>query len=185
VMTNRKREATAYHEAGHAAIYCYLRMGFRKATIKPDKDYLGMVAIYRLGKRTIEELEYGRLARRHRERMENEIMCLLAGGIAEHIFTGRRNKIGAGSDHGKVLDFMMSACGSSEQAYAYTKWLETLTRDTLAKVVWPAVRRVAEALLEKETLNSKEVHAFYEEGLTARQNNEPRKRSARSYRCKD
>jgi ATP-dependent Zn protease len=151
-MTNRKREATAYHEAGHAAIYCYLRIGFRKATIKPDKDYLGMVAIYRLGKRTMEELEYGRLARRHRERMENEMMCLLAGGIAEHIFMGRQNRIGAGSDHGRVFDFMMSACGSSEQAYTYTKWLETLTRDTLANVVWPAVRRVAEALFGKRKI---------------------------------
>jgi ATP-dependent Zn protease len=157
-----KREATAYHEAGHAVMHCYLRVPFKKTTIRSTGDYLGMVAGYRLGKVTIGGLRLGRLAARTRERVENMIMILIAGGIAEHVATGRRENAGSAADRSAITDFLTRAYSSERQISTYWAWLESLTKDIVSEILWKAVEQTAQGLLERETLPTHEVCSILE-----------------------
>lgn len=118
-------EATAYHEAGNAAMHCHLRVGIRRATIKGGDDYLGRTTGHKFTRRTQENIEFGH-GNRVRNIVENDVMCSLAGPLAEHKFTGRRNNIGASDDYRRVVDSLFKRCGSPEEVEAYAKWLEVL-----------------------------------------------------------
>jgi hypothetical protein len=85
---------------------------------------------------------------RARERIEREVVCLLAGFAAERKFTGRRNHVAANADTRAATDLAAYACGTVDEVSAFLAWLSIRTRD-LVEVHWLAVVAVAEALIER------------------------------------
>src|SRR5262245_17726030 len=115
--------STAYHEAGHAVAAIVKGIKVEKATIKPDKDYLGVVIQKRIQKSVRDALEYGSPTPAKRERIEIHAIILLAGGIAERKYRGRYNHIGRGEDVDKVIDIALKLSGSTNTTNAYLQWL--------------------------------------------------------------
>jgi hypothetical protein len=150
--------AAAYHEAGHAVAHVAFRVPFRKAMLVPSDDYLGGVG-YKIGRKLIDGFETGYPTPSQRDRLERQVICLLAGPLVERNFIGRRNNRGASSDRSTAADLLLYlAGGSSNEVVPYARWLEARARDTLLSgVFWPAVQSVANALLERKMLDAAEL----------------------------
>jgi ATP-dependent Zn protease len=124
-VTARKAKAlecTAYHEAGHAVMYFFQEIPFRRVMIIPSGDTLGSLHHYRLGRKPKERVEIGFHTPRDRDRLEREIMCLLAGHAAERHFAGRANHRGSHSDHKTAVDLAFPTMHPKE-VQAYLRWL--------------------------------------------------------------
>jgi ATP-dependent Zn protease len=158
--SERERQATAYHEAGHAAVALHL-----------GRKVLSVDIIHVEEKRQLGVCHNGRTPRwfqpefvadgRTRLLLEKEIMVFLAGHLAERRFTGRRNYVGASRDHSCAADLADYACGSAEQVEAFLAWLEVRTDDTLRMpLVWRVVEAIAAALMEREHLTGRQVRAI-------------------------
>lgn len=154
-----RRVATAYHEAGHAVAHVFFRVPLRKATIKGDEDYLGAVVGEKLGRKLIVGFESGFPTPAQRDRLERQVICLLAGALAERHFTGHRNNRGSSWDDGLATDLLLHLAGGSlTEVPAYARWLRIRASNAmLSPLRWPAVQRVASALLEHETLQAAEI----------------------------
>lgn len=128
----RKLEAVAFHEASHAIAHCYFKVPFRKATIRAREDYLGIVEGRRLGPKLIGRFSIGFPTPHDRERVEAVVMCLFAGKIGEHRFTGRWNHSGARSDDEQATDLLFRLAGGSEDEVAsYAKWLRVRATEAI------------------------------------------------------
>jgi ATP-dependent Zn protease len=147
-MTTRALRATAFHEAGHAVMAYLQRVPFRQVSIVPDADTLGHVLFggwpewanpdsgdYR------ERAAYDYFMRRAR--------VSLAGQIAEGHHLGKPPRSGMYSDNCQVADRALHLClGVEDTANAMLEWLYLDTRDRLTSpLVWPAVERLADALV--------------------------------------
>ena len=147
-------EATAWHEAGHAVAQFFLRTmpGVRRVTIVPTKDLLGHMAgqyspAFRKRQRAGDWGPHTEV--RHYE----EIIMLLAGGIAERRATGRASHVGARLDYEHAADFALAASGNDAMANALLRWLR-LRAEALLEMHWEDVKAVAVALMQENTLNS-------------------------------
>jgi hypothetical protein len=159
-MKNKtKLAAVAYHEAGHAVAHCCFHVPFRKATIVPSEDYLGMVEGKRLGPKLTERFSIGYPTPRDRDRVESVVMCLFAGTIAEHRFTGRWSHRGARTDDANATDLLLNlAGGNGDEIPLYAKWLRhRASVAILSPVYWPVVEAVAQELLTRKTLTAQQV----------------------------
>jgi hypothetical protein len=151
------KEATAYHEAGHAVMRLELGRRPRAATVKPDerKGTLGHIA-HRATKLDVDYFDPNDW--RLRRWADTEIMTALAGPEAERRYSGRRNNVGARSDDERTKDVAWWSEESSERTQAYLTWLSLKVQAYVSsEQVWKGVEAVATALLEKETLSGKEV----------------------------
>ena len=152
---NSKEQAqelcTAYHEAGHAVMALVFDRPVQKVSILPDQRRLGHC-----------ELRKG-VSRASQDRLEADILILLAGVVAEAIHTGAYNWSGAALDVQSVrrLAIMRSGAGHSDK----------LTRRLLAKTEhllqqarnWKAVEQIATELLEKKSISGRAARHFYEQ----------------------
>lgn len=138
-MTRQERaekrlQATAYHEAGHAVARWALGLNVRRVSIVPDAESYGCCA-YGLGRRFRPDLANGRL-------MENlvhgHIVALLAGESAEYVLRGRHNGSGAGSDLHEAADLATYVASDEEEVEALLKWLRVKARN-LVRGRWWAV----------------------------------------------
>jgi hypothetical protein len=160
-MTNRSRHqtlATAYHEAGHAAMNWQLGMPIKNVTIVPDKESAGCC----VSAKNFLRFKNGELDTSPRAQVntQKKIMALLAGPIAQRTYrkSSFRN-YHAGSDWRTAVDLAITVNGSGEIATAWLKWLELRTRGSV-KFLWPRIAAVADALMEKQTLSGAEVDAI-------------------------
>jgi ATP-dependent Zn protease len=145
-------ECTAYHEAGHAIARIVLRRRFIYVTIKPEKDRVG-------------HLRHGRLRRPSDPACVNvdEVICALAGSVAEKLVKGRYNHRQADQDYLNALDWARRAdkhgCGMPEGEPIVRGVLRAASQQ--AKVLLdrhrPELDAVARALLRNETLSYSEV----------------------------
>ncbi len=94
--SNIEREATAYHEAAHAAAGFALKRAFTKVSIVPDDTTVGHCAF--MPQPLKNTPEYRTVDSKFRNIMERRAMTYLAGGEAEQLFyrigklTGRVQK---------------------------------------------------------------------------------------------
>ena len=104
------------------------------ATIRAHGDSLGAVVDRGSIPRWLRDGEGSEITPARAMWLENQVRCLLAGGIAETIATGRRTSPGASSDHEKALECAFLRCGSLTQAEAWLQWLSISTRETLNRL---------------------------------------------------
>jgi hypothetical protein len=85
-------------------------------------------------------------------------MASYAGLIAEKLYTGKRNVVGAAYDRKQIGDFAIRACGSAKDVPRYTQSLRRKTAEWIKYPIhWHAVCAVAEQLAQRITLSHKQV----------------------------
>ena len=143
---NPSRVATAYHESGHAVVAISLGRQIKKATIKRANLQTGGV---RLGAVMFEK---GR-SKPTDDWLEDEVMILLAGMVAESSFTGRYCDQGASVDLRAVDRLLDNRVRTERQLVKLRQRLLNKTEHLLAE---PAHAMAVEAVV-KELLLKGEV----------------------------
>jgi ATP-dependent Zn proteases len=168
----RKRyTVAAYHEAGHAIVAHQLgRRLPRKVSVVPMGSTLGRVEHSPWPSSSRPDLE---ITARTRALVEAQIVTLLAGPEAERHFTGRSNRVGAGSDFSKAAGLAIYVGGDGEGATAYLKWCSFCARRSV-DFNWHAIERFAKRLIEAGVLGGQKltdalVEASLRPGMTMEQ----------------
>lgn len=151
--------ATAYHEAGHAVMALSFGCPIKKVTIVPGRSWLGQ---YRLG---VCELQKGRSANA-KNRLDDEIVILLAGMVAEAHFTSRYCEAGAAEDLRAVRRLLCHRVGSDKQHARLHRRLLARTEYLLDdEATALAVEMVATELVQKQTMSGRAVRHFYQQAM--------------------
>jgi ATP-dependent Zn protease len=163
-VTDDRRRLTAIHEAGHAAMAIHVRLGTQDATIREADGVLGSVTHYPPGDWFQPDCE---VTPRTRRRIEQQIMTLWAGTLAEELIGGQANPDGAGHDFDVISSLALYMCGDSEETDAYIEWLRLHSRNTLkTPFVRIAINAITDALLERETLTGKQIRSVVREAFS-------------------
>ncbi len=149
--------ATAHHEAGHAVMAVSLGRHIHKVTIAPGKQAFGGT---RLGHC---EIKKGR-AKGANDQLEDDVLILLAGMVAEALFTGQYCRRGADRDLKDVANLLCTRAASPRQH-------ETLQRRMLAKTEHilrdeayvAAIGTITSELLTKTTISGRAVRHHFQQ----------------------
>jgi ATP-dependent Zn protease len=149
--------ATAWHEAGHAVMAVSLGRSIEKVTISPARLQTGGS---RLG---ICKIQKGR-GKASNDRLEDDVLILLAGMVAESHFTGRYCTDGAAQDLSHV-ERLLSTRATNE------RHLERLKRRMLDKTEHvlgdeghaKAIESVTHELLRKVTISGRSVRHHFQQ----------------------
>src|SRR5258706_2218423 len=159
-MRHDPRTLTAYHEAGHAVLGAALFETPHHVSIRADAHTLGRSRAAMPPKPTLraqihlagfaaEHLLTGRRPRQLAQEVGFAIMARLDPALAA-AFAGAEDRDGQRT----VLEVSRTALFASDDALAReVDRLYDIARASL-RAVWPAVTRLADALLENETLNT-------------------------------
>lgn len=147
--------ATAYHEAGHAVMALSLGRPIDKVTISPRRLQVEGV---RLGACKIQK---GR-TKSSRDWLEDEVLILFAGMVAEAIITGEYCESGAAQDLRTARRLLHTRPGTQQQMERIERRLVDKTAHILrdeghAK----AIMLIAEELLSKTTISGRAVRHFF------------------------
>lgn len=151
--------ATAFHEAGHAVMAVILGRVIQKVTIEPGKMVGGG------GRLGLCQMQKGR-SKPSKDWLEDDVLILLAGMVAEAHFTGAYCPAGAAEDLRIMRRLVRSRPGSERQ-------LERIERRFLDKTehilrdddtAW-AIARVAEELIDKTTISGRAVRHFIDQSV--------------------
>lgn len=138
------RTLTAYHEAGHAVMALLMGRSIQKVSIIPSQNRLGACT-----------LQKGR-AKQVQDKLEAEILILLAGMAAEGRKSGRYNVQGARQDLQAVERLALARSGNSGQATKLIHKLLDKAQHLLAdKATWTAVKVIAAELIEHESISGR------------------------------
>ncbi|MCA9149439.1 MAG: M50 family metallopeptidase [Planctomycetales bacterium] len=150
-----ERLVTAYHEAGHAVMALILGRQIHKITIAPGQLQTGGV---RLGACQIQK----RRGKGARDAMEDEILFLLAGMVAESQLTERYCAAGAAQDLAAVRRILRDCPGSERQLERLERRFLNKTEHLLsAQASVHAIELIAKQLLEHTTVSGRAaVHLF-------------------------
>lgn len=181
VLSAQEKQRTAYHEAGHLLLSKLLfpKQPIDFVTIEPRNNTLGFVA-------TRAADEYESLSS---TRVKHQLEMLLAGRVAEKIYTGSIDEIssGASGDIEKATQLAMHVIyeGGLEPSVgpvnvglltkfeesdlllkaqqAVLSWLQEAERSVEARLIEHSVQldHIANILLEKESLIGEEIEALF------------------------
>lgn len=151
--------ATAYHEAGHAVMALTLGRPIHKVTISPAQLQTGGS---RLGACSIQQ---GR-SKNSKDWLEDNVLVLFAGMVAESHFTDQYCVQGAAQDLRAAKRLLASRATSERQ-------LERLTRRLLDKAEHlladhghvRAIELIAQELLQKETISGRAVRHLFQQAI--------------------
>lgn len=142
---------TAIHEAGHAVVALRLGLVFDHVTTVPDEHAETDGALHWTDLQTAGDLEIAATA---------DAVVLLAGPFAEARLTETTlHDVLAGDAAGEDRE-ALATLGLDDDEFV------AASRDALALVEqdWPAIERVADALLERDSLDFDEVEALVADG---------------------
>ncbi|TWU56620.1 ATP-dependent zinc metalloprotease FtsH [Rubripirellula tenax] len=153
------RMATAFHEAGHAVMAVLLGRSIQKVTIEPAKMMAGEK---RLGSCQLQK----KRAKSSNDWLEDEVLILFAGMVAESHFTGKYCVAGASADLRSIGRLIRSRPGSARQ-------LERIERRFLDKTEHilrddghaAAIQLVATELIAKTTISGRAVRHFIDQAI--------------------
>ena len=144
-----QESCTAFHEAGHAVMALVFVRPVQKVSILPDQRRLGHCEFRKS------------VSRASQDRLEADILILLAGVVAEALHSGSYNWTGAALDLQSVRRLAVMRSGQS-QADKLTRRLLAKTEHLLQKARhWNAVEQIATHLLEKKSISGRAArHSF-------------------------
>lgn len=145
---------TAYHEAGHAVAYYFLHLPFKYVTIEPEEDSLGHLQPFPPPKSFHPDYNSDTKAQK---RIEKEVTAYYAGNAAVFILTGKYDK-GGTRDGQYAMDLADYDSGGPEETDAFLNWMWERTINWMQNpsYMWDAVETLAQELLKKRSLTSKE-----------------------------
>lgn len=139
-----QKTLTAYHEAGHAVMALLMGRSVQKVSIIPSQNRLGVC-----------KMQKGRV-KQVQDKLEAEMLILLAGMAAEGRRAGKYNIAGASQDLHMVEKLAMSRSGNARQAEKLIHKTLDKTQHLLSnKGTWKAVKIIAEELLENESISGR------------------------------
>ena len=142
--------ATAYHEAGHAAVALALDRPVHRVSVLPNQELLG-VCVFRKG-----------VQRPSDDWVETEILIALAGMVAEARHTGRYDRAGADKDLRYARKLMLGRA-SERSLDRYERRMVAKTENLLADDgVWRAVELMATELMKLGAISGRAARHFYE-----------------------
>lgn len=147
--------ATAYHEAGHAVMANLLGRAVDKVTIQPGRSEFGSqrLGVCHLGK--------GR-TRAAKDWIEDEVLILMAGMVAESQVTGRYCATGASGDQREITRLLDLRATNQKQFDRLHRRMLDKTEHLLADSVHhAAVCLIAEELLARTTITGRAVRHFF------------------------
>jgi hypothetical protein len=140
-----ERENVAYHEAGHAVAGHLVGRRFTRVSIIADEESHGRCHFAKIASQWNPEWDSGP---RTRHRIESWAISCLGGPVAEELFTGVWDDIGATGDERKTLDLLEYLAISTSELEAYWDWLLERTRAMLwAPRHWRSVEALASELM--------------------------------------
>ncbi len=160
-LSDPRLVATAYHEAGHAVMAVTLGRPVHKVSIAPGQMLVGV----RLG---VCEIRKGR-SKPSKDALEDEVLILLAGMVAESQFTGSYSRDGAAQDLLAVRRLL------SQTRAVNQRQLERLEQRLLDKTehllgdmaAAQAIAAIATDLLSRTTISGRAVRHWVEQATTA------------------
>ena len=139
-----KKQLTAYHEAGHAVMALLMGRSVQKVSIIPSQNRLGACT-----------LQKGR-SKQVQDKLEAEMMILLAGMAAEGRVSGQYNINGASQDLRGVEKLALSRSGNAKQASKLIHRMLDKTQHLLSQgATWKAVKVIAEELQKNESISGR------------------------------
>jgi ATP-dependent Zn protease len=148
--------ATAYHEAGHAAVALALGRPVQRVSIQPKQMRLGRC-----------ELQKGRF-KPSPDFLETEVLILLGGPAAEARCTGRYDWGGASQDMRDVRSLTQRRAASERQVDRLERRLLDKAEHILDQPgVWLAVERIANELLRCTTISGRAARHLFDETIAA------------------
>lgn len=159
---------TAVHEAGHAGVARALGRSVHKITIEPDGEAYGRCVSPPFAKSFDPDLAH--FDARTRRRLEDEIMIMLGGQIAQARVDPDEARVlfGGAADLESATELARYASGDDDEADAYVEWLRHRAfRIVWNQVWWGAIESLASALLEVPTMNAAQARAALQGGIDA------------------
>ena len=154
----RTRKRVAYHEAGHAVACVLLRIPVVHVTIRPDRWGLGAVRWGDVTRLRVPGMRGVSGVARVRAIRERLAVMALAGPVAQGILVGHYAVWCCCGDRRFAHRQLAPFSRTEEELANHVLNLESRASKILRGArVWAAVERVADALLESETLNSSQV----------------------------
>ncbi len=154
---SQAQTATAYHEAGHAVMAYARGRTVEKVTISRAQLQTGG---FRLGAC---KMQKGR-AKSSQDRLEDEVLILLAGMVGESHYTQRYCQAGAAQDLQAVKRLLATRAPRERQLQRLAQRMLDKTEHLLnADVNRQAITMVANELLEKETISGRAVRHLMQE----------------------
>jgi hypothetical protein len=149
-MESSHREATAYHEAGHAAIALALDRPVHRVSILPNQQRLG-------------QCEFGKaVVRPSEDALEREALIALAGLAAEARFTGAYALDEAERDLRYVRRLVLER-KSERAASRYEHRLLAKVEAMLGEsAIWKAVELIASELLEHGVISGRAARHLFD-----------------------
>ncbi len=143
--------ATAYHEAGHAVVAFALGRPIHKVTIAPNQNYLGAC-----------QIQKGRF-KPTKDWLEDEMLILFAGMVAEAQVTGQYCPRGAAQDLRGIRRYALMRAGGDRQVERLERRMLDKTEHLLSDVAtWEAVKLIAAELIKHTTISGRAARHFYE-----------------------
>lgn len=159
--SQQQRTATAYHEAGHAVMALLVGRPVEKVTITPAKLQTGGS---RLGACKVQK---GR-TKASKDAIEDEVLILLAGMVAESQFTKRYCTDGASQDLMAVRRLLSNRGPRERQLEKLTQRMLHKTEHVLSQDVNArTIAVIANLLMEKDTISGRAVRQLHEEASAA------------------
>jgi ATP-dependent Zn protease len=149
--------ATAYHEAGHAAVALALNRPVHRVSVLPNQRLLGKCEFRKGVQRSSDDW------------IENEILIALAGMAAEAQQTGGYDRAAAGHDlrHARKLMLFRTSERSLDR---YERRMLAKVENLLADVgIWRAVEQIAAELLKLGVISGRAAKHFYDQAIQATQ----------------
>jgi len=162
-----RREAVAYHEAGHAVVAHMLGYQVFRVSIVPKSDSTAHISWrHPINRSVMSNLEAGSEADldRVRYRIDHAIIVSMAGALAQKRYNprsgwryggsgaGRGEFLLKGSDDQQALELMVRVHEDEKVRAAYWRYLEARAED-LVKRYWSRIERLAITLLNRETIS--------------------------------
>lgn len=151
--------STAFHEAGHAVMALARGRVVQKVTIRPGKSQFGQsrLGLCELGKRH---------ARRSNDLLEDEVLILFAGMVAESRLTGQYCHEGAAQDLRMIQRLLQNRAGSVKQLERLQRRLLDKTEHLLDDQAHAnAIELIADRLVQDETVSGRAVRHYYKQAL--------------------